>query len=449
MRRIRANILLTTKRLRVELTETSFQSIPYLAGGVISATVCSIFNYVFKESEKVFFLLIDGQLYLIFVIAPLCFVGAWLMTRAFAPEAAGSGIPQVIAALEESSERKDILSRLLSFRVIIIKILSASLMVLGGGAVGREGPSIQISASVFYIIREYWVKLGNKLALKNMLIAGGAGGIAAAFNTPLGGVIYAVEELARDHVSNFRVGLLEAVITAGLVAQLFNGPYLFLGFPLIPEMHRKSLFAVILIAAICGILGAALGRALYFGLKYRLKFNFNKSLGFIVILSLLFATLVFFVGLSSVGSGKEIISDILFKQLPVSFPVAMGRILGPLLASLSGASGGVFAPALAAGAAVGEWMGNILSPGLHNLAPICGMVGFLTGLTRTPVTAFVLILEMTDRHSSIFPMMLSALIAHLFARVVDRKSFYENMAHQIVLRERAKEKAKEEALNKA
>jgi H+/Cl- antiporter ClcA len=327
------------------------------------------------------------------------------------------------------------LERLLSGRVLGIKILSSSLMALGGAVVGREGPSIQISASVFYFIKKQWTKLGNKLVLKNMLIAGGASGLAAAFNTPLGGIIYAVEELAKEHVSNFRIGLLEAVITAGLVAQLLNGPYLFLGFPVIPEIQRKSLLAVLLIAIVCGLVGALFGKILFWGLQWRLRLSLKQSFFFVIGLSLVFSLIVYIVGPLATGSGKNLITGILFNNQESSALYAAARILGSLLSSLAGAAGGIFAPALASGAATGEWLASILAPNMQNLGPICGMVAFLTGVTRTPVTAFVLILEMTDRHSAIFPMMLAALVAHIFARAVDPKSFYENMSEHLVQQE--------------
>src|SRR5690606_4081356 len=101
---------------------------------------------------------------------------------------------------------------------------------------------------------------------RSMLVAGGAGGLAAAFNTPLGGIIYAIEELAKEHVSNFRLGLLEAVITAGLMAQLILGTYLYLEFPKIPVFKGSYFFVVVLTAVLSGWLGAVFGRLLYWGL---------------------------------------------------------------------------------------------------------------------------------------------------------------------------------------
>ncbi len=344
--------------------------------------------------------------------------------------ASGSG-PQVIASIASADGDQKLLDKLLSIRVAIVKILSSSLMVACGGAVGREGPSIQISTSIFYVFQKTWMNWGYKIKLKNMLVAGGAGGLAAAFNTPLGGIIYAVEELARDHLSNFRIGLLEAVITAGLVAQLINGRYLFLGFPKVIEITPSQYLPLIVIAMSCGFMGAAFGWLLYHAIKIRMQLPIKKQYFVVMLAGVLFSILVFFVSKYSIGSGKTLIAEILFKSRDVEWGDVLSRFFGPILTSLSGAAGGVFAPALAAGAAMGDFVSEVMLLPANNIWTLCGMVAFLTGLTKTPVTSLVLVLEMTDRHSVVFPIMLSALLAQICSRILEKKSFYEKMSDLI------------------
>jgi H+/Cl- antiporter ClcA len=98
-----------------------------------------------------------------------------------------------------------------------------------------------------------------------------------------------------------------------------------------------------------------------------------------------------------------------------------------MMAYLTGAAGGIFSPALAIGAALGSFLSHLLHSDHGNLMVLLGMIGFLTGVTRTPFTAFILVLEMTDRHSAIFPMMLTAVVAQSAAHLVDRDGFYEHM----------------------
>lgn len=108
------------------------------------------------------------------------------------------------------------------------------------------------------------------------------------------------------------------------------------------------------------------------------------------------------------------------------------RIAGPVLSFTSGAAGGVFAPSLSAGASIGSTFAGFmnLSPTDSNLIILSGMVGFLTGVTRTPFTAAILVLEMTDRHSVIFHLMLSGIVANLVSYLIDKRSFYDHMRNE-------------------
>jgi H+/Cl- antiporter ClcA len=133
----------------------------------------------------------------IFVLAPVCFLIGWYIVKRLAPNAGGSGIPQVMAAIELSTSKNEKhISKLLSFRIIVTKILSSIFMVLGGAAIGREGPTIQISGSVFRIVNKWIPSTWPRMSLKSFILTGAAAGLAAAFNTPLGGIVFAIEELA-------------------------------------------------------------------------------------------------------------------------------------------------------------------------------------------------------------------------------------------------------------
>src|SRR6201989_2428705 len=137
-----------------------------------------------------------------------------------------------MAAIELSSANSDEkIKTLLSIRIMLIKVCSSIVMVFGGDAIGREGPTIQIAGSVFYKINQWLPSWWPKISRINMIMAGAAAGLAAAFNTPLGGIVFAVEELTRTHVSFYRTALFSGVIIAGLTAQAILGPYLYLGFP--------------------------------------------------------------------------------------------------------------------------------------------------------------------------------------------------------------------------
>ena len=266
-----------------------------------------------------------------------------------------------------------------------------------------------------------------------MIVAGGASGIAAAFNTPLGGVMFAVEELAKSHVATFRLGVLEAVIACGFLSQVMNGPYLYLGFPVLPQVTAKGLLLVLCVSFVAGIAGAGFGVVLRDLICWRRKLPGKMVYATAAIGGFATAALILVFGQSAVGSGHELMKAILFtgKHHPTilgAFMTSVARVVSPLFVALGDISAGIFAPSLAAGSSIGQLIGQAFDPALGNLAPICGMIGFLTGVTRTPLTAFVIIMEMTDRHSAIFAMMLSAIVAFISARAIDSKSFYERMA---------------------
>ena len=158
--------------------------------------------------------------WLLFILAPACFVLAWWLVQRYSPYARGSGIPQVMAAIQISSPKTNYLvDKLLGFRIIFIKVLSSLIMAIGGGAIGREGVTIHIAASIYKIVYQVLPKWWPKIAKRNMMVTGAAAGLAAAFNTPLGGIVFAIEELTKTHFSYYKTAIFSSVIIAGLSAE--------------------------------------------------------------------------------------------------------------------------------------------------------------------------------------------------------------------------------------
>src|SRR6202000_953231 len=146
--------------------------------------------------------------------------------------------------------------KLLSFRVIVIKMASSLVMAVGGAAVGREGPTIQIAASIYELVYKVLPAWWPKIAKRNMIVTGAAAGLAAGFNTPLGGIVCAIEELTRTHFSYYKTAIFSSVIIAGLTAQGLLGPYLYLGYPKVDNLSAYDFAGVILVALISGLCGA-------------------------------------------------------------------------------------------------------------------------------------------------------------------------------------------------
>lgn len=219
----------------------TLEAIPFWIAAAVAACLATVYASIFMSIERFSVGLFNSHPYVLFAITPVCFLLSWFSIRRFAPEAVGSGIPQLIAALDMDPQKdKDWLDRLLGMKMSCVKWVSSMIAAVGGGIVGREGPTLQISASVFYLVRK-WLPMEVKASHGSMTVAGAAAGLAAAFNTPLGGIVYVVEELAKVHLSNFRTSVLQAVLVAGLFAQWLAGPYLYLGFPALQNVPPRFL----------------------------------------------------------------------------------------------------------------------------------------------------------------------------------------------------------------
>lgn len=406
-------------------------SIPFWIASALAGLVAVIYAQLFNLGEEIFQYLFQHVGLWLFLISPTCFILSWYVVEKYAKFSRGSGIPQVMASLDVFS-KKNLINQFLSLKIILIKIISSILHVLGGGAIGREGPTIQISAAIFHKINSILPKSWPKINNRNMIITGAAAGLAAAFNTPLGGIVFTVEELTKVHISQFRSALFIAVIIAGLTAQAILGPYLYLGYPQADSGSFLGFFYIIITAALVGIIASYSCKIILklFSWKEKtLKKSWHHML-YLGILGIIFAAIGIFIEGSIFGSGKELMNELLFAEEKFkTWYTPFIRIFGPILSFTSGTSGGIFAPALAAGASVGSAFSEILRLNAEesNLLILIGMVSFLTGITRTPFTSAILVIEMTDLQNMIFQFMIAGVVANLASMSIDKHSFYDHL----------------------
>ncbi len=445
--------LIFDKFRNTRIKQNLLQVIPYLISAVITAVMAVFYAKAFHQAEKLMTFIFQYNAWLMFVISPIAFIVSWWLVKKFAPYAKGSGIPQVMAAVELATPKNnDKINKLLSIRIIIVKVISSIIMVIGGGAIGREGPTIQIAGSVFRKVNELWKNIWPTISRRNMIMTGAAAGLAAAFNTPLGGIVFVVEELTKTHINYFKTAVFTAVIIAGLTAQSIYGPYLYFGFPIIKDLSGYIVFSVILVAVIAGLFGSGMSRLMLAILKWKANFKFNyQHVLYLIFCSLTITSLAYFVNVGILGSGKDLMVQTLFsddKYLPWYMPLL--RIIGPMLSFTTGASAGIFAPGLSAGGTVGSVISGFLelSSSDSNLLILAGMVAFLTGITRAPFTSAILVLEMTDRHSLILYLMLAGILANIVSVFISKHSLYDVLKHQYlheVLHEESKEPSKPES----
>jgi H+/Cl- antiporter ClcA len=433
---IRKTLKRAFDRIRNEkFKQNLLEAIPFWLGSIIAGLLAVFYSEAFAFFEALNLSLFVVHHWLIFILTPVCFLIAWWLVVRYAPYARTSGIPQVMAAIELASSKDDKkVKKLLGLRVVFIKIISGLLMVFGGGVVGKEGPTIQIAGTVFRKINEWLPAWWPKISRRNMIMSGGAAGLAAAFNTPLGGIVFAVEELTKTHISYYKTALFTAVIIAGLTAQGLLGPYLYLGYPDVTHLTHSVIPEIIAVAIVSGLTGSVMSKIILKIFRWKLKFKFRyQHILFVVSCGLILAAIAVFLDPRILGSGKEIMTTTLFSsEKNVSYYTAFFRTFGVICSFTVGAAGGIFAPSLGAGASIGSLMAGWFHASLtnSNLLILCGMVGFLTAVTRTPFTSAILVLEMTDRHSVIFHLMIAGLVSSLVSLMIDKHSLYDHLKVQ-------------------
>ncbi|MGE4170508.1 MAG: chloride channel protein [Candidatus Margulisiibacteriota bacterium] len=418
-------------RLKKKLSVRSRQLVYHLFYGiaaVLTGLVSVGYAKSFHYAEHVFWKLQSAHPHIAFVLTPLCFVVGWWLVKTFAPMAAGSGLPQVAYAAElPEPEKVPIVHQIFSFKAMVIKIVSSICCAFGGGAMGREGPTAQLAGGIFFQMgRLFKLKIG-KTKIDNWVVAGAASGIAAAFNTPLGGIVFAIEELSRNHLKQFRSILMISVILGGLTSQVLLGPYLLLGYPVVNPGGWTNVIWAVGIGALLGVLGAVVTHGLWLVLELKRKIKWGRYEILVPLCcGLVIAATASVLGNETFGSGFELLRRLLFDaSYTVTWQDIVARVISPFVSYLSGASGGVFAPILAIGGTIAGLIGQWFNPENVHLMVLMGMIGTLTGLTRAPLTSFVLVFEMTDRHTLIFPLLVAAISATLVTQWVIKKSFYD------------------------
>ncbi len=353
----------------------------------------------------------------------------WAVHR-WAPGAAGSGVPQLLTALAPETpigER----SRFISPRLSLAKIFAVSGGLLAGLSIGRQGPSVQVAAGVMLHARR-WLSPRSGISDRELLIAGGAAGIAAAFNTPLGGIVFAIEELSRRLQERSSGLMLAAIVIAGLVAVSAFGNLSYFGRVRVDGVSWWNLLVPgALVALGCGLLGGLLSRlmlASFTGLPDRFcAYRRKRPVAFAAICGFGVAVIAVVGGGAAVGMGHQHTQELLElatgsgtaqAQQPLLFTGL--KFIASWLSAWTGMPGGIFGPSLSIGAGLGADVAWLLdSP--HGPALIAlGMCGFLAAVTQTPITAMIIVMEMTDGHGMVLSLMACALLASLVSRMISR-----------------------------
>lgn len=357
------------------------------------------------------------------LVTPLLFAVLAALTRRFAPAAAGSGIPQVIAVARDVGNLTG--RGLVSMRTATAKLVLTLGGLMAGASVGREGPTVQIGAALMVMTH----RLFRVPLTSGVLIAGGAAGVAGAFNAPLAGVAFAIEELAAAYEQRLAVLVMGGVVAAGLVSQSITGDYVYFG-----VVHASlATGAALLIAPLAGVGGGVAGglfsRA-FLDISRRLRDD--RRLGTRpVAVALACGVGVALLGVASGGptwgTGYEAARTLIEGGVqPVWF--ALAKLASTLLTGLSGLPGGIFAPSLATGAGFGGLLAKPFPADQGPAIVVIGMVAYFVGVVRAPLTGVIIVSEMTANRGLLLPLFLAAIIADFAANWVCPERLYHGLS---------------------
>ena len=246
--------------MRLQKAKPWHERVVVWSGAALTGLIVVMFIRLYEAALNTFFNLQQQFPHGYLLLSPLGGMLIVYCVRRWFKGAEGSGIPQVIACLNERSFSK-YSNRLVSIRIAIGKIILGSAAVLFGFSTGREGPTVQISASIMYAVGRLLPVL-SRISPHQLLLAGGAAGIAAAFNTPLAGIVFAIEELAKQFEQRTNGVMLTAIVIAGMISTSLQGNYLYFGHLHIESVSSKIIGLVLSPAFICGILGGLFSRTL-------------------------------------------------------------------------------------------------------------------------------------------------------------------------------------------
>jgi len=398
----------------------------FWGGAILVGTISVLFADAANWAQAMFQTARHHAWLLPLLITPAGFVACAWAGRVVFPGSQGSGIPQAIAARNLDSEEAR--QSLLNLKICAGKIALTILGLLCGASVGREGPTVQVGAG---IMRQA-ARLGGMGDERGLILAGSAAGIAAAFNAPLAGIVFAIEEMSRSFEARTNGLVLYAVIIAGLVSLGLVGHYTYFGETSV-VLNSQYGWAMVFVAGITGgLAGGAFSRLMLEGARLAKRWLSTQSGARKLLLPLGCGLVAALLGLcthgATFGTGYAEARAAVQGQ-PIAFYFWPAKLLATLAAAVSGMPGGIFAPSLAVGAGLGDWLVDAAGP-TASLGAVLGMAGYFSGVVQAPMTAFVIILEMTGNDDNVIPLMLAAMLGYAASRLVAPEALYHGLAKE-------------------
>jgi CIC family chloride channel protein len=355
-------------------------------------------------------------------------IGVGYLLYRYFPNARGSGVPQTKAALFARDGR-------ITLRTVLGKFFCTSATLASGIPLGREGPSVQVGAGIGSVLGRF-LRLRSE-QVKNLIPAGAAAAIAAAFNTPLAAVVFSLEEIMGDLHAPVMGAVVLASATAWMVLRLFLGNHPLFAVPQYQLVHPAE-FAVYAVLGVAGGLVSVAFTKLLLGIRARfLRFPQNTVWFQPVAGGLLVGLMGWFVP-QVMGVGYGCVGDALNGRMAFNLMLLLValKLFAVTTSYASGNAGGIFGPSLFIGAMLGGSVGTLA----HHLFPtytatpgayaLVGMGAVFAGIVRAPMTSVLMIFEMTQDYAVIVPLMIANLVSLFIASRLQEEPIYEALAVQ-------------------
>lgn len=397
----------------------------FLIGGLCVGLAAIAMAFLADKAQLAFGKVVAHSPYWALLITPLGFaLCMWLAVVVF-PNSQGSGIPQVIAALRLPLDQR---GPLVSLRVGFGKVVVMTLGLLFGASTGREGPTVQVGGAIMAALGRF-----APYRQPGFLVAGSAAGVAAAFNTPLAGIVFAIEELSRSFEMRTSGLVIGAIIAAGLTSLAIVGDYSYFGATSATLPLGTAWIVVPVCAVVCGLLGGLFSRILVRmalgipgkvgGLIKRHPVAFGALCGLGVAICIVMSPAHVY------GTGYEQARAIIHDGAgSIDYSFGAWKFAATLISAMSGIPGGIFAPSLAIGAGIASDLSLLFPHAPLGALVLIGMVSYLTGVVRAPITSFVITYEMTNDHGMVIPLMMAAVIANASSQLVIGEGLYHALA---------------------
>lgn len=400
-----------------------------LWGGAVTVGIVSVvFTAAANRAQALFHHLLFNP-WLALAVTPAGFVLCAWLTRTVFPGAQGSGIPQAIAARRLSDD--GLRARLLSLRLTTGKILLTLIGLLTGASIGREGPTVQVGASIMLGA----ARMGGMGRQRGLILAGSAAGVAAAFNTPLAGIVFAIEEMSRAFESRTSGLVLVAVILAGLASLGLVGDYSYFGHSTATLKVTIDWLAVPVAGVVGGFFGALFAMLVVNGSDWFKHWigprPTRRALLWAAICGLIVAVCGLLSHGATYGTGYGAARSAIAGHGP-GLAFAPLKFIANTASTLSGIPGGLFSPSLSVGAGLGSVIAGLMGVHAPGAIVLLGMTAYFAGVVQAPITAFVIVEEMSDASSMVIPLMLAAFIGYGVSRTLQQESVYHALARRFL-----------------